>query len=277
MSRVPRGAHGGTSASDPTAYWDSVARAGGAAPALWRLHADQATGALLDRWLPVDRPARVLKTDLYDETCTAGLVPVLTARARLAIGIDVSPLVAAAAVRRSGIRAAACDVRRLPFRADSFDVVVSNSTLDHFATHDDIAHALREIERVLTADGYLVITLDNPAHPLVRVRNALAPLWQRVGIVPYAVGATHGRRGLHAALVGCGFEPVELTAVHHFPRLVLVALERLVGRRAASGALRVAGSAERLGRLPTRWWTGQYVAALARPRRAARAASGTAA
>ena len=168
-------------------------------------------------------------------------------------------------MRRSGQPAVACDVRRLPFRADSFEVVVSNSTLDHFASHAGIADALREIERVLTADGYLVVTLDNPAHPLVRVRNALAPLLQRIGIVPYALGATHGRRGLHATLAACGFEPVEMTAVHHFPRVVLVALERLVGRRAASGTLRVACSAEALGRWPTRWWTGQYVAALARP------------
>lgn len=265
-------------AADPTAYWDGVARAGhGAAPSLWRLHADRATGELVARWLPRGRVARVLKTDLYDETCTAGLVPLLASRARLAIGVDVSPLVAATAVRRSGVRAAACDVRSLPFRADSFDVVVSNSTLDHFARHDDIAAALREIERVLAPDGCLVVTLDNPGHPLVRVRNALAPLLQRIGVVPYVVGATHGRRGLHAALVGCGFEPIELTAVHHMPRLVLVALQRLAGGRSHAAALRVAAAAEALGRLPTRWWTGQYVAALARPRRARRTTSGVAA
>lgn len=264
--------------SGPTAYWDSVARAGAdVSPALWRLHADRATGELLERWLPSRGAVRVLKTDLYDETCTEGLVPRLAARAQMAIGIDVSPLVARAAVRRSGVRAAACDVRRLPFRDASFDVVVSNSTLDHFARHDDIADALREIERVLDADGCLVVTLDNPGHPLVRVRNALAPLLQRFGVVPYAMGATHDRRGLRAVLDRCGFELVELTAVHHFPRVALVALERLVGRRADAGLLRVALRAEACGRWPTRWWTGQYVAALARPRRDVAHAAGAAA
>jgi len=264
--------------SEPTAYWDSVARAGAdAAPALWRLHADRATGALLERWLPGAGTVRVLKTDLYDETCTDGLVPRLAARAQTAIGIDVSPLVARTAVRRSGVRAAACDVRRLPFRAGSFDVVVSNSTLDHFARHDDIADALREIERVLDADGCLVVTLDNPGHPLVRVRNALAPLLQRFGVVPYAMGATHDQRGLRAVLDRCGFELVELTAVHHFPRVALVALERLVGRRAHASLLRVACAAEAFGRWPSRFVTGQYVAALARPRRHVDHAAGAAA
>ena len=254
-------------ASDPTAYWDAVARGNDASPPpLWRLHADLAARALLDRWLPAARSCRLLKTDLYDETCSDGLVPCLAAHADRVVGIDVSPVIAASAAGRSGVAAVAGDVRRLPFRAGSFDVVVSNSTLDHFADHAQIAAALAELRRVLAADGVLILTLDNPGHPLVRVRNTLAPLMRRVGIVPYAVGATHGRDGLRRALADAGFAAAELTAVHHFPRVVLVALERVLGRRGAQAALRVAGSAERLGRWPTRWWTGQYVAALARPR-----------
>ena len=63
-------------ASDPTAYWDAVARGNDARPPpLWRLHADLATRALLERWLPAGRARRLLKTDLYDETCSDGPVP----------------------------------------------------------------------------------------------------------------------------------------------------------------------------------------------------------
>jgi SAM-dependent methyltransferase len=251
-------------ASDPTAYWDAVARANDTATApLWRQHADLATRALLGRWLPPGRPRRVLKTDLYDETCSEGLVATLAAHAETVLGIDVSPLIAAGAATRSGVGAVAGDVRRLPFRSGSFDVVVSNSTLDHFGDHAQIAAALHEIERVLAPDGVLILTLDNPGHPLVRVRNALAPLLRRIGVVPYAVGATHGRDGLQRALDDAGFAVAQLTAVHHFPRVALVGVERVAGVRAAAAALRVACAAERLERWPTRWWTGQYVAALA--------------
>ena len=266
MNRARGGAEEHDHASDPTAYWDAVARGRDESPApLWRTHADLATRALLERWLPAGRVARLLKTDLYDETCSEGLVPHLAARADAVVGVDVSPVIAATAAARSGVRAVAVagDVRRLPFRSGSFDVVVSNSTLDHFADHAQIAAALAELRRVLTADGLLVVTLDNPGHPLVRVRNGLAPLMRRAGIVPYAVGATHGRDGLRRALEDGGFTVADVAAVHHFPRVALVAVERLLGARAGRAALGVACAAERLGSWPTRWWTGQYVAALA--------------
>jgi SAM-dependent methyltransferase len=258
-------------ASDPTAYWDAVARRNDAdVPPLWRLHADLATLALLARWLPAGRSRRILKTDLYDETCSDGLVPVLAARAAHVAGIDVSPLIAATAARRSGATAIVGDVRHLPLRDGAFDVVVSNSTLDHFADHAQIATALRELRRVIAPGGVLVVTLDNPGHPLVRLRNRLAPLLRRAGVVPYAVGVTHGRDGLRHALEDAGFAVAELGAVHHFPRVVVVGLERALGGRGMRGVLRVACAAERLAGWPTRWWTGQYVAALARvPRDAA--------
>ena len=143
-------------------------RAAARAP-LWRVHADQATGALLERWLPRDGRRGVLKTDLYDESCTGGLVPLLALRARAVVGIDVSPVVAAC----GGVAGAAC--RRSPATcagcrsvAADFDVVVSNSTLDHFASTRDRARAARDRARARAQTGYLVLTLDNPSHPLVR-------------------------------------------------------------------------------------------------------------
>ncbi|MEW6271714.1 MAG: class I SAM-dependent methyltransferase, partial [Thermodesulfobacteriota bacterium] len=253
-----------------SAYWDGIASATGAAkPPLWRLHADRATLALLDRWLPAERRHRVLKTDLYDESCTAGLAPSLGERSDVVVGIDVSTVVARRAAADGAVLAVACDVRRLPFRSGSFDAVVSNSTLDHFAHGRDIDRGLRELERVLADAGSLIVTLDNPRHPLVGLRQTLAPLWQRLGVVPYPLGATYGSRALHEALAASGFEVLEMTAVHHFPRIVLVAAQRLLRGPLVARLLRVADRAERLGTWPTRFLTGQYVAALARPARRA--------
>jgi ubiquinone/menaquinone biosynthesis C-methylase UbiE len=64
----------------------------------------------------------------------------------------------------AGLRTLVRDTRRLPFPRDIFDLIVSNSTLDHFSTGEEIAAAIGEIVRVLKPMGHLVITLDNPAY-----------------------------------------------------------------------------------------------------------------
>ena len=84
------------------------------------------------------------------------------------------------------------------------------STLDHFRSHSEIVTSLRELLRVLRPGGQLLLTLDNPANPLVGLRNALPfGLLHRLRIVPYYVGATCGPRGLRRLLPQVGFEVLE--------------------------------------------------------------------
>jgi SAM-dependent methyltransferase len=244
------------------AYWDAVAdRLPGDTP-LWRRHSDAVNARLLARWLPAGRCERLLKTDLFDEVAGDGLLPVLRPRAREVIGIDVSPrLVEAARSRHPGLTAAVADVRRLPLPDDSVDVVVSNSTLDHFASLDDVGTALAELRRVLRPGGRLIVTLDNPVNPVVGLRNALpGGLARRAGIVPYVVGATCGALRLARLVAGSGVRVVGVEHAMHFPRVVMVLAGRLLaGRpRAAERLLRVALAAEVLRRAPTAELTGHF-------------------
>ena len=86
--------------------------------------------------------------------------------------------------------------------SDAVRVGVYLSTLDHFEDAAQIEVALGELHRVLRPGGHLVLTLDNPANPLIRLRNALPEAWaRRTGLSPFAVGATLGRRAGTAALV----------------------------------------------------------------------------
>lgn len=261
----------GPSPKSLAGYWESVAEAWRVAgrQRLWREFTDRQQVALLTRWSSGwdggGRRPDLLKTDLFDEVASQGIVPWLLARRANVTGIDVAPLIVAEAVARNpGLEAIVADVRSLPFAEASFDVVFSGSTLDHFESAADIQLALGELCRVLRPGGMLVLTLDNPANPIIWLRNGpLLGLLRRIGIVPYQVGATLGPRSLERAVQAAGLDVVEATAVLHCPRAIAVALAGPMERLSRSWQetfLRHLQTWERLERWPTRWLTGHYVA-----------------
>jgi SAM-dependent methyltransferase len=238
------------------------------AHALWRAHSDAVNLMLLRRWLPDGQLGRVLKTDLFDEAVGSGLAGELEARAQGVVGVDLAaPVVEAALAARPGLDARVADVRRLPFEAGSFDLVVSNSTLDHFDSVGEIVTALEELARVTRPGGRLVITLDNRENPIVALRTsrALAPLFRRLNLVPYELGVTCGHRRLARLLEGAGFEVRATEPIMHCPPQVAANLAaRFSPAGPASGTedhLRRVLRFEALGRWPTRYLTAHFVAA----------------
>ena len=220
-----------------------------------RAYGDAVNRRLLERWLP-DGGVRVLKTDLFEEAIGDGMAPLLLDRFRAVDAIDVSRAVVEEAARRHpGLTVACSDVRTLPYADETFDAVVSTSTLDHVDSAAEIAVALRELHRVLAPGGLLVVSLDNIANPLVALRNALPFDWlHRVGLVPHYVGATCRPGELRRLLTAAGFMVSETTAVMHVPRVVVLAIGRRLDHLLAG---------ERLARWPTRFVTGQFTAARA--------------
>jgi len=256
------------SLSEESRYWDAIVEAWQNTPpqALWRAHSDAINLALLARWLPEGRVQYLLKTDVFDEAVGDGLCSFLVSRAEQVVGMDIS-LSTLHAVRRryANLRIVGADTRRLSFADDTFDVIVSLSTLDHFRSRDEIVVSLRELCRVLRPGGHLVLTLDNLANPAVALRNVLPfPLLQRLGIVPYYVGATYGPRLLRRLLPQVGFDVVEVSAVMHCPRVLAVPIARLLERGARVETLqrfsRLCVTFERLSQWPTRFVTSYFVA-----------------
>ncbi len=253
-------------------YWEDLARRVSEAPAptLWRRYCDILNAAWLQRWLPSTAARRVLKTDLFDEALDEGLYPQLETRAESVMGLDLSPsIVAAARSRHPALAAAACDARRLAFQAESLDVIVSNSTLDHLNTTQEILHSLREFHRVLRPGGWLLLSLDNLANPIVWLRNSLPISWLiRLGAVPYRMGATLGPAEARRFLRLAGFEVHQVEAFMHCPRLPAVVLgrglKRIGGRRAEQLLLTWMLRFEGLCRWPTRFLTGYFIVVRAR-------------
>jgi SAM-dependent methyltransferase len=211
---------------------------------------------------PVDK---LLKTDLFDEATSEGLVPLLETKAHHVVAIDVSAeIVAMAASRYANLELRVADVRALPFEDASFDTIVSLSTLDHFAISDDVVNGLRELHRVLRPGGALLLTMDNLANPAVWLRNALPfSLLHRLGIVPYYVGKTCGPRRLKAYIRRAGFSVQETAAVMHCPRVLAVVAAKLLtksSRPTQDRFLKMLSACERLQSWPTRYLTGYFTA-----------------
>ena len=254
-------------------YWDAVGGqwAADRRDELWRRCSD----AVHARWLDVAAgdlpPGRVLKTDLFDEAFGDGLTPWFEERGHTVVACDLALTTASgAARRRARVTAAVADVRQLPFPASAFDTVFSDSTLDHFESEAGIRQSLRELRRVLRPGGTLLLTMDNPANPIVRLRNLAPGFWMRLGILPYAVGATCGAARLAGVVEDAGFGVVSTATIMHAPRVLLVPVCRWLARRGVSrpgprwrGWLR---RLESLDRLPTRQVTGHFVALAARAR-----------
>jgi SAM-dependent methyltransferase len=231
--------------------------------ALLRRYSDAVNRRLVEASLHEDPPAaRLLKTDLFDEAVGEGLFPTLIKHADSIEGVDVSENVLAAARRRyPELAATRADIRALPFPDASFDAVVSCSTLDHFASPEDLGAGIRELARVLARGGRLLVTLDNGSNPLVALRNSLPWSWlASVKLVPCYVGATCGPAGLVDQLTSFGLDVQRTTAVMHAPRVAALALGGIWSSRKSVDLLL---ACERLERWPTRFVTGQFVAALA--------------
>ncbi len=247
-------------------YWDQVALEWMRTrpDSLWRKHSDRVNASLLADWLSEGPAQRILKTDLFDEAAGDGLLSCLKARAVRVVGMDISYHILRTAGQSD--RVAICaDVRSLPFTSDAFDVVVSNSTLDHFDSLEEIEISLRELRRVLRAGGQLLLTLDNKANPLIALRNWLPSRWLTLsGIVPYYVGVTCGPSRLRTMLEHAGLEVAEMTAVLHCPRMAAVRLAREVqartGARTHQRFLLWLMKWERLSAWPTRFLTGNFIA-----------------
>jgi len=233
---------------------------------LWRAHSDSVNKGLLTRWLPDREIESLLKTDLFDEAVSDGLSSLLNSLAKRVFYIDTSFEVHQRAKRRHpNLQTIRTDVRCLPFSHGSFDGIISNSTLDHFKSHDEILISLRELYRVLRPGGQLILTLDNLANPIVLLRNGLPfRLLYRMKIIPYYVGVTLGPYRLQHFLKEAGFKVLEVEAIMHCPRVFAVAIARLLERHASpktqEAFLRFLMAFENFSRLPTRFFTGHFIA-----------------
>ncbi len=213
---------------------------------------------LVSAWAPAEVRS-VLKTDLFEEGFGQdALLDAFAATYPMVIGIDISQVVTAEARKRiPAARYVVSDASALPFKAGSFDLIVSISTLDHLPP-PLLAGALADLCRVLKPNGCLVLTLDSRHNPLHVFSNHFRR-W---------LGRIHAERcytvqEVKAAMAGQPWILTHATAIYHVPfpvNFLAKQARRLMGAW-ADGAIRaVVRACEALGSLPTRFFTGRYIA-----------------
>lgn len=227
---------------------------------------------LIARWADVTNSQRILKTDLFAEAFGPEqfLFDIAQANSNI-VGIDVANEIVIRAKRSAkgyGVDAdkyLCCDVKQLPLQDNSIDLIISDSTLDHFPSETDIVTALKELGRVLRIDGTLILTIDNKSH-LTYPPYFIIRLWMRLGLAPYFIGKTLSTTKLRHTLDQIGFSVEEITAIFHYPHpdgLVrwLERSLRKLGRGRFNNAIRKSLAwLDRLEGKRTKYLTGRYIA-----------------
>lgn len=134
-------------------------------PAAAYFHKKNDLIALVKKWAQGSlEKGPFIKTDLMEESVRIDDVLFdLAKESPRAVGMDISFKLTSLARARpenngSNINYAVCDARGLCFKNDTFELILSNSTLDHFP---EIELGIQEAYRVLKPGGVMVITIHN--------------------------------------------------------------------------------------------------------------------
>lgn len=158
---------------------------------------------------------RMLKTDLWNEAKNTEILRWGAEQGVRPVGIDIAfDVVKSAAEVLAAHRpgCVVCDVRSLPFKAGSFDLIYSMGTIEHFPEY---AVAVREMLRVLKTNGCAMIGVPNKLDPFLR--PALVYLLQRLGLYSYGVEKSFTPGGLRRLLEAEGFRVTAQSGVLFMP------------------------------------------------------------
>jgi len=204
-------------AYDP-GYWDDV----GETHVRHHLHEDVADYKrrehidLLKRYCgSLLSASSVLKTDLFEDAFGPDhFYDWLKDNSRMVVGMDISKRICSSALdRNNGGSFVNSSVVDPAFKDGCFNIIVSNSTLDH-VKQSELNHALNEFSRMLVKGGLLVLTLDNAHNPLYRIGYAIV---KKTNLFGYNQEKCFFKSEVIPLLEDAGFDVVETGSIVHLP------------------------------------------------------------
>ena len=180
--------------------------------------------ALLRAVLPLLAPAAPARPTLLDVGCGSADLPALLRRATggrlLAVGVDLK--LAHARAARDGVQPVVADVRALPFRPGSFDVVTASLFLHHFddpelpallrTLYDTARRALviNDLHRAHVAYAFARLVFPRVFRSYVSVADGLISI--RRAFRPHELRSAFERAGIRGVRVRRSF-PYRLVAL----------------------------------------------------------------
>jgi SAM-dependent methyltransferase len=175
--------------------------------------------AIIRKWDKASRRKWVLKTDLFEEALGYdGITRWLAGRYKNIVGMDISfgiiSRASSADKNDSSIRYALNDIRNASFKENSFDLIISNSTIDHFP---EIDSALQELYRILKPGGALILTLHNRLQLFFSLQ-----IWVKriLKIKDYSFGYSFTFNSISPRILSAGFHITDKTYIYFFPPVI---------------------------------------------------------
>jgi SAM-dependent methyltransferase len=197
-------------------FWDSV---GSSFPSLKGAVSTEyyfeCERTLFEQYFPPLQGRSLFKTDLWDEAKNTEVLRWAAGQGARPFGVDLALDVVREARCVLGKYApgfAASDVRSLPFLDNSFDLVYSMGTIEHFP---DYEVATREIYRVLKPGGTAIVGVPNKLDPFLR--PLMVDLLNRAGLYGYGMEKSFTFRSLGSLLRSVGFRVRAQTGILFIP------------------------------------------------------------
>ena len=170
---------------------------------------------LHEQFFPRLKDLLLLKTDLWDEAKSTEILRWAAEQGARPVGVDIAfDTVQQARDVLAGHRPGClvADIRALPFPTETFDLLYSMGTIEHFP---DYEVAIRELFRVLKPGGTAIIGVPNKLDPFLR--PLLVCLLNQLGLYAYGLEKSFTPRALRRLLESAGFRVTALTSLLFMP------------------------------------------------------------
>jgi SAM-dependent methyltransferase len=168
---------------------------------------------LCEQFFPALPGLLVLKSDLWDEAKNSEILHWIAEKGAETTGIDIAHEIVLQARSLLGKqRLAAADARLLPFKNDTFDLIYSMGTIEHFKEYQT---AVVEFYRVLKPSGVAIVGVPNKLDPFLR--PLLVSLLNKLGLYPYGMEQSFTPSKLRGLLESAGFQAIQLSGILFMP------------------------------------------------------------